>query len=57
MNNISNNIEPHVKLIAALAETMTNNMWAIDIENRCYQISEAIREILAITAIRHAGER
>lgn len=51
------NVEPHARLIAALAETMSNGMWASDIETRCSQIIEAVQQIRSITAKRHSGER
>ena len=50
-------IEPQTKLIAALADTMKNNMWVSEIETRCKQIKEAVREIELIIASRRGGER
>lgn len=50
-------IESHARLIESLAATMRNNMWATDIESRCYIMQEEIRKILSIAAKRHAGER
>jgi hypothetical protein len=55
MNN--DNVEPHARLIAALSETMRNNLWATDIENRCSQILREVEKILYITRQRHGGER
>jgi hypothetical protein len=50
-------IEPQAKLIAALAETMHDGMWASDILTRCAQIVEAVRQIERIAAQRSGGER
>lgn len=50
-------IEPQAKLIAALAETMHDGMWASDIDTRCAQIIEAVRQIQRIANGRRGGER
>lgn len=50
-------ILPQAKLIAALAETMTDSLWATDILQRCAQIETAITEIRRIAAAREGGER
>lgn len=54
---MSERIEPQAKLIAALAETMREGMWASDILARCAQIKEAVEHIERIAASRSGGER
>lgn len=50
-------IEPQARLIAALAETMRDSMWADDILTRIEQISKAALEIARIANARRGGER
>jgi hypothetical protein len=50
-------IEPHARLIASLAETMSDNMWASDVLTRCRQIEEAVAEIRKVARSREGGER
>lgn len=50
-------IAPQARLIAALAETMTDGMWAADILNRCAEIGKALNEIVSIAEGRRHGER
>lgn len=50
-------IEPQAKLIAALADTMTDQMWASDILARCAQIVDVVRQIERIANERKPGER
>lgn len=47
-------IEAQARLIAGLAETMNDSMWASDILTRCQQINEAV-EIIAREARRREG--
>lgn len=54
---MSERIDPQARLIAALAETMENNMWASDILSRCSQIEQAVAEIRRIAYSRAGGER
>lgn len=54
---MSERIDPQARLIASLAETMENNMWATDILARCSQIESAVAEIRRITNGRLGGER
>jgi hypothetical protein len=49
------NIEPQARLIAALAETMSDKMWADDILIRCRQIIAAAKEIEDIATARRTG--
>lgn len=51
------NIEPHARLIAALAETMRNSMWGSELLTRCDQIAKAAQEIARIARAREGGER
>lgn len=53
----ANDITPHIKLIEALAATMSNNMWASDIYMRCRQIEEALTHIRTEIRTREGGER
>jgi len=50
-------IEPHARLIASLAETMSDNLWADDILTRCRQIEQAVAEIRRIASGKQGGER
>jgi len=50
-------IEPQAKLIAALADTMTDSMWASEIIQRCAQIIEAVKIIEREARSREGGER
>lgn len=50
-------IEAQARLIAALAETMTDDMWASEILNRCAQMREAIAKIERTAESRRGGER
>jgi hypothetical protein len=54
---MSESIKAQAALIAALAETMNDSMWADAILTRCGQIEEAAREIARIAAKRRGGER
>lgn len=51
------NIEQQARLVASLAETMTNRMWGSDILERCRMIRKAVEEIERIAHGRAAGER
>lgn len=51
------NIMPQARLVASLAETMSDNMWASDILGRCAQMRQAIEEIERIARKREPGER
>lgn len=51
------NIEPQVRLISALSETMNNRMWADDLLYRCKQIRDAVQEIEKIAITRVSVER
>lgn len=57
MTRQDENIEPHARLIAALAETMRDNMWGSELITRCQQIAQATAEIRRIAESRHGGER
>ncbi len=57
MSRQNENIEPHARLIAGLAETMRDGMWASDLLTRCEQITRAAQEIAAIARARAGGER
>lgn len=50
-------IDPYARLIAALAETMNDSMWASDILGRFRQIEEAAEQIKKIAQQRQGGER
>ena len=50
-------VVPQAKLIAALADTMSDSMWADDILMRCRQIEAALREIRKIVEPRRGGDR
>lgn len=50
-------IEPQARLVASLAETMKDKMWASDIIARCRQMRQAIEEIERIARAREGGER
>lgn len=50
-------VKPQADLIAALAATMTENMWADELLTRCRQIEEALREIRRVAQSRIGGER
>lgn len=52
-----NDITIQARLIASLAETMTNNMWASDIHRRCEMIKQALDEIRREANDRMGGER
>ncbi|NTF17526.1 hypothetical protein G6L37_03885 [Agrobacterium rubi] len=54
---MTQNIEPQARLIASLAETMNDRMWASDIAERCRMIRRAVEEIERIVHSRFAGER
>ena len=53
------NIEPQARLIAALSETMRDQMWSDDILVRCQQIIAAAKEIeeIALARRRSGAER
>jgi len=50
-------IERQAKLIAALADTMEERMWAGEILQRCEQIEAALVHIRSAATKRQAGER
>lgn len=50
-------IKPQAELIAALAATMTEGMWADDILIRCRQIEKALEEIRRVAMSRVGGDR
>jgi hypothetical protein len=54
---LSEKIEPHARLVASLAETMSDRMWAADIIERCRMIRQAVEEIERVARGRLGGER
>ena len=55
--SVRERIDAQARLIAALAETMTDGMWASDMLARCQQMRQAIEEIERIAGSRLGGER
>lgn len=54
---MSEKLELQAKLIAALAGTMTDQLWATEILARCGQIEEALKHIRRIASERVESER
>lgn len=54
---MTDKIEKHVKLVAALAETMDDKMWASDMLAWCDKIESAVAEIRKIARSRISSER
>jgi len=54
---MSKNIEPQARLIASLAETMSDQMWVAEIFDRCRMMRRAIDEIERAARSRIGGER
>lgn len=54
---MSERIEPHARLAASLAETMSDRMWGSDILDRCRMIRQALEEIERVARGRLGGER
>lgn len=54
---MSENVESQARLVASLADTMRDSMWATEIIARCATMRQAIDEIERIARSRAAGER
>jgi hypothetical protein len=54
---MADNVQPHARLISALAETMNERMWPDEILTRCRQMREAIEEIEKIARRNEGGSR
>lgn len=54
---MSENIEPQARLVASLAETIRDRMWAVEILERCRSMRQAIDEIERVVRARAGGER
>jgi hypothetical protein len=54
---MSESIDPKARLIAALAENMSDRDWASNILSQCRQMREAIEQIERIARSREGGER
>lgn len=57
VTEMSESIDPKARLIAALAENMSDRDWGSDILNKCAQIRQALERIEQIARSRAGGER